>query len=316
MQRELFMFVALILGNLHGNNGIPTTVRHSRDNKHDRSSSDDDLMAETDECNGDSATRATARRSTAISAPHLPYNQNIHMTGTRRDGSSSLTAEEEAAAASEGFYPSFMRSSRQYFHPSESERFRQAITGRAKFADQSLLGSGDFGVLKGGTFYQDNDPPVKVYNNDFYGLSLKSHNGHQRPYAAPLVQKFRYPSDPSDPFSNFRDFADINVSNDAGQYSEFYVVYANKNSSQAAQDILKKENGGSKKPIRNIKDQLDLIDKETNLENKLTKFSKVKLKLAKFKKQTEKKYNTQISVHATSTTLSPDSERDFMLALS
>lgn len=272
-------------------------------------------MMESDEHNGDSATQATVRRSTAVSAVHLPNNQHIYITATRRDESGQFTNEQKAAAASEGFYPSFMRSSRQYFQPSEIERFRPSTAGRAKFGEQSLLGSGDFGVLKGGTFYQDNDPPLRSYN-DFYGINLKSHNGHQRPFASPLVQKFRYPSDTSDPFSNFRDFADINVSNDAGQYSEFYVVYANHNSSQTEPDMIKHKIGVSKKYVRNIKDQLDLIDKEISSEHKLAKLSKTKMKLFKIKKQADKKSKAKIPVHVTSTTLSSDSESDFMLALS
>ncbi|XP_065094973.1 uncharacterized protein LOC135716050 [Ochlerotatus camptorhynchus] len=281
-----------------------------------RSLNDEDLMMEPDEHSGDSATQATVRRSTAVSALHLPYNQHIYITATRRDENEQLTDEEKAAATSQGFYPSFMRSSRQYFQPSESDRFRQSTAGRAKFAEQVLLGSGDFGVLKGGTFYQDTDPPLRAFHNDFYGLNLKSHNGHQRPFAAPLVQKFRYPSESSDPFSNFRDFADINVSNDAGQYSEFYVVYANKNSSQTKPDVTKKKIDASKKPIRNIKDQLDLIDKEKSSEHKLAKLSKSKIKLVKIRKQADKKSKIKIPVDVTSTTLSPDSESDFMLALS
>lgn len=311
MQREQFMFVVLILGKLHGNNGIPA-VHHNRDHENDRSSSDDYLLTETDDYIGDSATQATARRSSSISTLNLPYDQNIYITGTRRDENRQLVDEEKAIAASVGFYPSFMRSSRQYFQPSENERFRP-VNGRTKFTEQSLLGSGDFGVLKGGTFYQDNDPPLKVLNNDFYGLS---HNGHQRPFAAPLVQKFRYPSDPSDPFSNFRDFADINVSNDAAQFSELYVVYAKNNSSRTAQNIMKRHKSASKKSIGNIKDQLDLLEEEFSYDKNFTKLRKVKQKLVKFKQQVENKYNINISVDVTSTTLSPDSERDFMLALS
>ncbi|XP_062539122.1 uncharacterized protein LOC134207411 [Armigeres subalbatus] len=307
MQRELIMFVALILGNLHGNNGIPA-VDHNTNNDE----SDGDLMMEPDEHNADSATQATVRRSTSIGALLHPYNHHLYITATRREESGLLTDEERAAAASEGFYPSFMRSSRQYFQPTEVDRFRPTTVGRAKLVEQSILGSGDFGVLKGGTFYQDNDPPLRGYQNDYYGLNLKSHNGHQRPFAAPLVQKFRYPSDAADPFSNFRDFADINVSTDGGQYSELYVVYANKNSSHTEKGAKKKIDVTNKKTIQNIKDKLDLIDKEISSEHKLTKLSKTKLKLLKSKKQTKIKNEAE----ATSTTSIPEPESDFMLALS
>lgn len=305
------MFVALILGNLHGNSGTPAVSQnHNTDN--DKTASDEDLMMEPDEHNGDSATQATVRRATSIGAFHHPYNQHMYITATRRDESAQLTDEERAVAASEGFYPSFMRSSRQYFQPSEVERFRPPTAGRAKLVEPSILGSGDFGVLKGGTFYQDNDPPLRGYQNDFYGLNLKSHNGHQRPFAAPLVQKFRYPSDPADPFSNFRDFADINVSNDAGQYSELYVVYANQNSSHTEPSVINKVDETSEKSIENIKDKLDLIDKEISLEHKKAKLSKTKLKFIKTKLQAKMK----VQMKTGSTTSVPESESDFMLALS
>lgn len=312
MQRALIMLVVLILGNLHGNCGIPT-VNQSHAN--DMNLIVEELMTEPDEHTGDSVTEATVRRSTAVSSLHLPYNQHIHITATRRDESRQQIDEEKAIAASEGFYPSYMRSSRQYFQSSESDRFRPSTPGRAKFAEQSLLGSGDFGVLKGGTFYQDNDPPLRAYHNDFYALNLKSHNGHQRPFAAPLVHKSRYPSDPNDPFSNFRDFADINVSNDAGQYSELYVVYANKNSTQTEPGLTKK-NGAVKHSIKNIKDQLDLIDTGVSSENNFTKLSKIKLKLVKVRTQADKKSKNKIPVDVISSTVIPNSEKDFMLALS
>ncbi|XP_055586388.1 uncharacterized protein LOC129739036 [Uranotaenia lowii] len=162
--------------------------------------------------------------------------------------------------------------------------------------------------LKGGTFYQDSDPPIRSYYKDFYGLGHKSHNGHQRPFAAPLIQKQRYPSDPSNPFSNFRDFADINVSNDAGQYSEYYVVYANKHSEE--KPLKNKINHKSdKNVIRNIKDQLDIIDKEIKDEHKKHKLSKTKVKLFKSKNQFKFKSTFQ------SVSNSP-ADNDFMLALS
>lgn len=280
MQKGLILSVSLILVNIHGYTGTPTSTQKN------------DKNANTGE-KEDAATQATNWRSTSFSAV-TPYQQ-IYLASTKR----RTEAEDvNSASASESFYPQFLRNSRHYFQNSEADRFRPITTGRTKFpADQSLLGSGDFGVLKGGTFYQDNEQhPGRAYG-DFYGG-----NGHQRPFASPLVQKFRYPSDSSDPFSNFRDFADINVSNDAGQYSELYVVYANKNTTKPVSDVHKKENR-----IRNIKDQLDLIDDEQNA----LKLSKRKLKLKKSKKQEIKSTTTQIP-----STAKTDLENDFMLALS
>lgn len=232
-----------------------------------------------------------------------PYHQ-LYIASTKR----RTEAEDvNTASASESFYPQFLRNSRHYFPNSEADRFRPT-SGRAKFtAEQSLLGSGDFGVLKGGTFYQDTDQhPVRTFS-ELYGVG----NGHQRPFASPLVQKFRYPSaDSSDPFSNFRDFADINVSNDAGQYSELYVVYANKNNTSPVLTENQKPIAKKNNRIRNIKDQLDLIDDE----QKLSKLSKTKLKLRKSKKQkiTQNTSTTEIP----STAKISDADSDYMLALS
>lgn len=179
--------------------------------------------------------------------------------------------------------------------------------GRAKFAaEQSLLGSGDFNVIKGGTFYQVSDQhPISAYR-EFYGNG--NGNGHQRPYASPLVQKF--PEVSSDPFFNFRDFADINVSNDAGQFSELYVVYASQNNTNLYSKGHEKHSSPKTKRIRNIKDQLDLIDDE----EKILKLSKKKLKLRKSKKQEIIKNST--TTERPSIAKISGSDSDFMLALS
>ncbi|XP_055626465.1 uncharacterized protein LOC129768687 isoform X2 [Toxorhynchites rutilus septentrionalis] len=265
--------------------------------------------------NADTITHATVRRPSSIIVPHRIYSQQPYLSTARRERSDHNTGDEGVVAASESFYPSFLRNSRHNFQPSEADRYKIASTGRAKYAD-TILGSGDFGVLKGGTFYQDNDPPLRSYYNDFFGLNINNHNGHQRPFASPLIQKIRYPSDSLDPFSNFRDFADINVSNDAGQYSEFFVVYANNNSNLLHVGNKDEETTHNEKHVQNIKDQLDLIDKEISIENKLSKLSKSKTKLAKFKKQTCKKCLKGRPNMASSTTSNPQSDKDFMLALS
>lgn len=149
--------------------------------------------------------------------------------------------------------------------------------------DSSLLGSGDFGVIRGGTFYQDNDPPFHTgESNDYYNYFL---NGHGRPHSSPYFPKYHYPEEQ---FANFRDFADINTPND-GAFSQFVVVYANKNATT---------NLNHPNP-KNIFEQLEMIDKEkstenVNSENKINiKISKTKAKLEKTKK--EKNYKKQLS---------------------
>ncbi|XP_055601083.1 uncharacterized protein LOC129749953 [Uranotaenia lowii] len=310
MKTKLCLFVTLILGSLQV---FPTEADSVPESDQERESTDDGVIIESNLRSYDGVTQATVRRSTSVSSIQLPSYVPPHIYyETTRPGDAvpfSGSGLEKNAAASESLYPSFLRNSRHYFPTSDVDRFRPiTTTARAKFVEPSILGSGDFGILKGGTFYQDSDPPIRSYYKDFYGLGHKSHNGHQRPFAAPLIQKQRYPSDPSNPFSNFRDFADINVSNDAGQYSEYYVVYANKHSEE--KPLKNKINHKSdKNVIRNIKDQLDIIDKEIKDEHKKHKLSKTKVKLFKSKNQFKFKSTFQ------SVSNSP-ADNDFMLALS
>ncbi|XP_049535564.1 uncharacterized protein LOC125951055 [Anopheles darlingi] len=99
----------------------------------------------------------------------------------------------------------------------------------------ALLGSGDFGVIKGGTFYYDSDVPGKggggSFLDEFYRLGYSGgNNGHGRPQLGYLLQAAKAaagaPGPPKEEqFSNFRDFADINISNDPA-YSHRAPQYA------------------------------------------------------------------------------------------
>lgn len=87
---------------------------------------------------------------------------------------------------------------------------------------------------------------------------------------------------PEEQFSNFRDFADINTPTDPA-YSQFVVVYANKNSTSPHLNP------------KNIIEQLQLLDKEVTEEQRKEKknnISKFKKKLANTK--LEKKYKKKI----------------------
>lgn len=112
----------------------------------------------------------------------------------------------------------------------------------------NILGSGNFGVIRGGTYYNDED------RDDSGGLfnPYYSNNGHGRPYTAnPRPQKYTN----GDFFANFRDFADINTPTKAS-FSEYVIVYVNKNGT-------KPDNvpGETNRP-KNIIEQLSLLDKE------------------------------------------------------
>lgn len=181
------------------------------------------------------------------------------------------------------FPPPFFRNgpplghSRPYFSPHETgNRF-----GAGRSFDQAILGSGDFGVIRGGTFYQDDDPPPRSsFESDELLGYYSNNNGHGRPHATPFSPKAFYPDDQ---FANFRDFADINTPTDPA-YSQFVVVYANKNSSEPHPNP------------KNIFEQLELLDKEKNddeqKKQKKNSISKFKKKLANTK--LEKKYKKKV----------------------
>lgn len=136
-----------------------------------------------------------------------------------------------------------------------------------------LLGSGNFGVISGGTFYNDNDKEAAstyTEGDDFF-----YQNGHGRPsfyYGGGGNPKPRK----QEQFANFRDFADINQPSSPA-YSQFVVVYTNQNGTKEA--VLKP------KP-KNIIESLALLDLEapsttTSTETPPTKkLSKSKRKLA------------------------------------
>ncbi|KAI4459176.1 hypothetical protein MML48_6g00018813 [Holotrichia oblita] len=133
----------------------------------------------------------------------------------------------------------------------------------------SILGSGNFGVIKGGTFYNENDDDQ--YTGFGSNYNSYYHNGHGRP-SLYYGNSNRRPQQ----FENFRDFADINTPS----YSEFVVVYANKN------ETMKEETKAT--PPKNIIEHLAMLDLEQNASKETTtteesltkKLSKSKRKLA------------------------------------
>uniref|UniRef100_A0A182QHI8 DUF4794 domain-containing protein n=1 Tax=Anopheles farauti TaxID=69004 RepID=A0A182QHI8_9DIPT len=149
---------------------------------------------------------------------------------------SQSQTDVEHHPAAQKIYPTFFRNipplghSRPYYQSTEAaieQRFNKlrASVPAAPIVPEvpasPLLGSGDFGIIKGGTFYYDTDVPSKGFVDDFYGLGYNGNNGHGRPQLAYLVQK----PQKEEQFSNFRDFADINISNDPA-YSHHAPRYA------------------------------------------------------------------------------------------
>jgi hypothetical protein len=150
----------------------------------------------------------------------------------------------------------------QYLHTA-------AAAAAAETSTNNLLGSGNFGVIRGGTFYSDDDQREgNEYggrgNHQFFSPYYHSNNGHGRPafYSGggntnPRPQQQRG----NDFFANFRDFADIN-SPTKSSFSEYVVVYVNKNASRHDDgNDDQKLIPGSSKP-KNIIEQLTMLDHE------------------------------------------------------
>jgi hypothetical protein len=161
----------------------------------------------------------------------------------------------------------------KFYRPQQSSNANQqaaAIAGRYNNVrtvrnDESILGSGDFLLIRGGTFDSSN------------GGSLLG-NGFGREAQASKASR-KEPHYPANPFENFKDFADI-----AGDpaYSHFVIVYDNGESSTRQPKI--------RKAPKNIFEKLQLIDQENE---EISKLSKGKLKLAKTKFVGKKKYGSK-----------------------
>lgn len=145
-----------------------------------------------------------------------------------------------------------------------------------------LLGSGNFGVIKGGTFYQGNEEAQSSNYEEEYSPYYQ--NGHGRPSNSYYNQNPRPYQ--HEQFANFRDFADINTPS----YSQYIVVYANKNDTKDA---------APKRRPNNIFESLTQLDMTTDENDATTvlppkKLSKFKRKLALLPK--EKKIRVKTAV--------------------
>lgn len=163
-----------------------------------------------------------------------------------------------------------------------------------------LLGSGNFGVIPGGTFYAENDGEA---SSNYGEYDSYYQNGHGKPsfyFDKPASSKqYRQQQ-----FANFKDFADINVPN-GGQFSEYVAVYVNKNSSE---EINPSERNKHFRP-NNIMESLALLDLQPSTSTEIIpekKLSKSKRKLAKVlpeKKWLVRKSSKKTSIQEPSETL-------------
>ncbi|XP_045769241.1 uncharacterized protein LOC123870117 [Maniola jurtina] len=134
-------------------------------------------------------------------------------------------------------------------------------------ASTSVLGSGNFGILRGGTFSARNEEE----SAEFDGFNNYYNNGHGRPSLNVGYIANPRPNYNQDQFANFRDFADINAPANPA-YSHFVVVYANKN---ATLDEVSEETRNVLTKPKNIIETLEQLDTP----NPPKKKSKVKAKL-------------------------------------
>ncbi|XP_047351920.1 uncharacterized protein LOC124949979 isoform X1 [Vespa velutina] len=203
---------------------------------------------------------------------------------------------------SQNFFPSFAElfSNQRLPFNEQQQRYRpnrflsyfqrdrgvyQTASTTSKEVQHPLLGSGNFGVIRGGTYYpedrenEDYNAEDSLYNPYYHGTTGRARANY---YRNPKPQPVRG----GDFFANFRDFADITAP-PKSSFSHLSVVYANKNGSTT---------GRITEP-RNIIETLRMLEEEernngmeiTTTEVPRKKLSKGKRKLIKMKQYEEDK---------------------------
>lgn len=213
--------------------------------------------------------------------------------------------EKSLETESQNFFPSFadlFANHRSSF--AEQQRYRpqnrflgylqrdrngyQTASGVAggKDVHHPLLGSGNFGVIRGGTYYpeeKENDEysvDDTLYNPYYHGGNRDRANYFRNPKPQPIRG--------GDFFANFRDFADITAP-PKSSFSHLSVVYANKNGSATGTRL-------GQEP-RNIIETLRMLEEEGQTSSEVAvgtelprkKQSKGKRKLMKMKQYEEDK---------------------------
>lgn len=220
--------------------------------------------------------------------------------------------EKNLETDSQNFFPSFAElfTNHRLPYTEHQQRYRpnrflgyfqrdrgnyQTASSQQKESLHPLLGSGNFGVIRGGTYYpeeKENDEysiDESVYNPYYHGSGRSRHNYYKNPKPQPVRG--------GDFFANFRDFADITAP-PKSSFSHLSVVYANKNGSSTARI--------NDQP-RNIFETLRMLEEEefnaslttttTTTEQPQKKLSQGKRKLMKLKKyQDEKARKSRMTV--------------------
>ncbi|OAD54611.1 hypothetical protein WN48_06499 [Eufriesea mexicana] len=155
------------------------------------------------------------------------------------------TEDKSLETDSQNFFPSFAELFANHRAPfMEQQRYRpnrflgyfqrdrssgyQTAAATAKDVHHPLLGSGNFGVIRGGTYYpEDKETDEYTMDDSLYNPYYHGNNrGRTNYFRNPKPQPVRG----GDFFANFRDFADITAP-PKSSFSHLSVVYANKNGS-------------------------------------------------------------------------------------
>lgn len=170
-----------------------------------------------------------------------------------------------------------------------------AATSPKELAAPALLGSGNFGVIQGGTYYPE-EKTEEDYNLEdglFSPYSYHTRGSKAKYYKNPKP----LPVKNGDIFANFRDFADITAPA-RSSFSHLSVVYANKNGDPTTVRTHQQQPRNIFETLRMLEEQegQDQEDLEQSITTTTTeeavpkkKLSKSKRKLMKFKKYQEEK---------------------------
>lgn len=230
--------------------------------------------------------------------------ENTKETDRTEDAAAVPDSEDKSLETeSQNFFPSFadlFANHRSSF--AEQQRYRNRFlgylqrdrgyqtqgTGIGKEVHHPLLGSGNFGVIRGGTYYPDEK------ENDEYSVDDTLYNPYYHAGNRGRANYFRNPKPQpirgGDFFANFRDFADITAP-PKSSFSHLSVVYANKNATGGGARVTEP---------RNIIETLRMLEEEegqtssevavgTGEELPRKKQSKGKRKLMKMKQYEEDK---------------------------
>ncbi|XP_063992800.1 uncharacterized protein LOC135170689 isoform X2 [Diachasmimorpha longicaudata] len=166
-----------------------------------------------------------------------------------------------------------------YFQRDRNAAYQAAASNVKDNTQHPLLGSGNFGVIRGGTYYpEDKDAEEYSVDESLYNPYYSSNTARGRAYYRnPKPQPIRG----GDFFANFRDFADITAP-PKSSFSHLSVVYANRNGTK----------GRANEP-RNIIETLRMLEEQgdedvngmtTTTETPGKKLSQGKRKLIKMRK--------------------------------